>query len=250
MSLTQALVGDGPFTLQLNAYNPASATSPATSWMQYVSRVAGAGIQTQVQYWNMGGFNACSAATSGPCKQNETFNARGQMTLSAPLPSNTLPAGYTLQIALDPDAAGNVASATFMVTDALGNTSTQTLAVDAHFRFPIVAFELVLVGPDNSLPVAFSAGDGVFFYKMANGQLCLEGGLPEQCILRAGEPGGQHHDGREFQCGVRRRRARSRGRRPLDVRGDLLRIVSGAVRHHSLNRFLSAQRAIAALPLV
>jgi hypothetical protein len=57
-----------------------------------------------------------------------------------------------------------------------------------RFRFPIVAFELVLVGPDNSLPVTFSAGDGVFFYKTANGQLCLEGGLPEQCILALGSP--------------------------------------------------------------
>jgi hypothetical protein len=74
------------------------------------------------------------------------------------------------------------------------------------------------------------------------------GGTSRAMHPRAGEPGKPHLDGREFQCGVRRPRGRSHGRRPLAVRGDLLRTISGAFRHQSLNRFLSAQRAITASP--
>jgi hypothetical protein len=96
--------------------------------------------------------------------------------------SNTIPAGYLFEIALN-ESNGNVTSATFTVTDERTRTpvgTPVTVPVPSAYQFPIVAFEVNVVGPDNLSNSAFSSGAGQITYK-SSGQLCVEGGLPESC---------------------------------------------------------------------
>jgi hypothetical protein len=164
---------NGGYTMQLNAYNPAG---PTTNWMQYVFLINGNAINFQVQYWDTNAACACGHAVcdcTGP-----VVNLSGTV-LS--LPSNTIPAGYVLEIDLNNDNVGNITGATFSVTDNHGNTNSQTATLDTQHQFPIVAFEVNLVGPGNGSNAHFSSGAGTINYEISNGQLCVEGGLPEVC---------------------------------------------------------------------
>jgi hypothetical protein len=181
LEVTQDFVSDIGFTMQLNAVPPAGT---ATTWMQYVFRVSGTGIQGQVQYWDVPAFQSCSKSMpGGDCSSAETFAPLPvDIPLSKSLPiQNTLPAGYTLEVALTNDISGNVTSATFTVIDDAGASSAITIPVDASVRFPVVAFEPAIVGPDNSLAANFSSGIGVLSYAGSNGSLCVQGASSDTC---------------------------------------------------------------------
>jgi hypothetical protein len=171
---------NGGFTLQLNAYNPAG---PTTSWMQYVFLISGNAIKYQVQYWDIATACAC---LPGPGSCNCTgplVNLNGTV-LS--LPSNTVPANYVLEIDLNNDGVGNINGVTFSVKDNNGNTKSAPVTLDANHQFPIVAFQVNVVGPDNSSYSQFSSGGGTITYEISNGQLCVEGGLPDLCSKSSG----------------------------------------------------------------
>ena len=162
---------NGGFDLQLNAYNPAG---PTTSWMQYIFLISSNEINYQVQYWDPTAACGCGHTVcdcTGPL-----VNLNGTV-LS--LSSNTIPAGYVLEIALNNDSTGNITGATFSVTDNNGTTNSKTATLDANHQFPIVAFEANVVGPDNASNSQFSSGAGTITYEISNGQLCVEGGLPD-----------------------------------------------------------------------
>lgn len=172
------LGGNAGCSIQLNAYNPAG---PTTSWMQYVFTAGGNAINYQVQYWDMATACACGHAVcdcTGPVvNQNGTVLS---------LPNNTIPAGYALEIDLSNDAAGNITGALFSVTDNTGKTTSSLATLDANQQFPIVAFQVNVVGPGNSSDSQFSSGAGTITYEIANGQLCVEGGLPDTCSNSSG----------------------------------------------------------------
>jgi hypothetical protein len=191
---------NGGFSMQLNAYNPAG---PATSWMQYVLQISGNAIEAQVQYWNIAAFNncinncnqncvnqggnvnQCQAQCPGQCvnPQTQTVNL-SQHVLD--LSSNTIPAGYVLEIDLNNDGVGNITGANFSVTDNNGNTKSATVPLDANHQFPIVAFQVNFVGPGNTSNSQFSSGAGTITYGTSSGQLCAEGGLPDVCSKSSG----------------------------------------------------------------
>jgi len=155
---------NGGFSMQLNAYNP---KGPSTNWMQYLFYVLDNAIWADIQYWDAPNSTI-------------TFDSGWQSIVS--LNSNTVPAGYVLEIELNYDSISwNVTGATFKVTDNTGHTTSQALAVDASHQFPIVALQTNVVGPGNGSCSAFSSGSGTIFYSVSNGQLCIEGGLPEVC---------------------------------------------------------------------
>jgi hypothetical protein len=170
---------NGGFTLQLNAYNPAG---PTTSWMQYIFLINNNAINYQVQYWDTATACACGHAVcdcTGPL-----VNESGTV-LS--LPSNTVPAGYHLDIELTSETnTGNITAATFIVSDGKGNTNSSTATLDAQHQFPIVAFQVNIGGPDNASSSQFSSGAGTIFYSVSSGQLCVEGGVPDLCSKSAG----------------------------------------------------------------
>jgi len=185
---------DGGFTMQLNAFNPAGAS---TSWMQYFFLVQGNAINGQVQYWNIAAFNNCvntcnanclSSTNVSQCLANCPGNCVNSQTrtvnLSSPKPilslsSNTIPAGYVFEIDLS-DNNGNITGATFNVTDNNGHTQSWPAQLDANHQFPIVAFQVNIVGPDNSTDATFTSGAGNITYG-SSGQICVEGGVPDKC---------------------------------------------------------------------
>jgi hypothetical protein len=113
------------------------------------------------------------------------------------LPNNTVPAGYALEIDLINDSAGNITGATFSVTDNTGKTtSVSSPTLDANQQFPIVAFQVNVVGPDNESDSQFYSGAGTITYEISNGQLCVEGGLPDTC---SNSLGSSTPTGRDFQ---------------------------------------------------
>jgi hypothetical protein len=149
--------------------------------MQYVFLISGNAINYQVQYWDIAAACGCGHTVcdcTGPVvNQNGTLLS---------LPSNTIPAGYVLEIALNNDSVGNITGATFIVKDNNGNTKSTSVALDAQHQFPIVAFQVNVGGPDNASSSQFSSGAGTITFATSAGQLCVEGGLPDLCSRSAG----------------------------------------------------------------
>jgi len=173
----------GGFTIQLNGYSPNNVTRAGGSyWMQYIFWIHGAGgtptdyqIDTQVQYYNCNDSNLC-AKNANPCE-----NVCGGQNIVSGRNSNTIPAGYLFEIAVNNDSNGNITSATFTVTDSgtpVG--SPVTVPVPSAYQFPIVAFQVNIVGPDNGSTATFTSGKGTITYESSS-QLCVEGGLPDGC---------------------------------------------------------------------
>jgi hypothetical protein len=178
---------NGGFSMQLNAYPGVS--SPTTDWMQYVFIISGNAINSQVQYWDLTAWQSCLTNCDQKCLnrgQNVNqcqANCPGQCVNSTNVPvnssqrildlfSNTIPAGYVLEIDLNNDATGNITGATFTVTDNNGNTTSRSTTLPANQQFPIVGFQVDLVGPDNSQNSQFSSGAGTITYEISDGQLC------------------------------------------------------------------------------
>jgi hypothetical protein len=114
--------------------------------------------------------------------------------LPNPLPSNTLPANWILGIQLNYDASGqNISGATFTATDTnifpQPDTYTASIPVPLNLQFPIVAFQVNVVGPANGANTVFSPpGAGFIIYEALtpSNELCIEGGLPDLCSNSAG----------------------------------------------------------------
>jgi hypothetical protein len=193
MKVAQTFVSTNGFSIQLNAYNPGG--SP-TDWMQYVFIISGNTISGSVQYWNSAAYVRCCqqpgnnncSGTTNPCVCTPTQSCpvvtQTAVGNTGPivnnLPSNNLPAGYNLQIELGNDNAGNITEATFVVIDN-NNVRKASAPVQNLPLFPISSFQTDVVGPGNGQSTIFSGGAGTITYSVASGQLCLEGGLPDQC---------------------------------------------------------------------
>ena len=194
MNVTQALISNNGFSMQVNAYNPAS-SSATTSWLQYAFIATGTTIQGTVQYWNIAAFTNCCATQN--CKTNSSACTCSSPTKTCPVTttpvfqftptivsvpsSNNLPPGYNLQIQLTNDNAGNITQATFVVIDNNGNSHSQSISLPSGSQLPISAFEVDVVGPGNSASTTFTSGAATLTYQVPSGQLCLEGVRPDGC---------------------------------------------------------------------
>jgi hypothetical protein len=178
---------NGGFTFQLNAYNPAG---PSTDWMQYVFLINNKAISYQVQYWDMAAACACCATSPASCTNGCACTgplvALEDTVLS--LPSNTIPAGYVLEIDLQNDVnTRTVTGALFSVTDNNKKTTSSLATLDKDHQFPIVAFEANVGGPDDGKYSQFTPGLGqigqityqVPYWDDVVPVLCAEGGLPD-----------------------------------------------------------------------
>jgi len=130
-------LGNNGFSLQLNCYPQ---TKPQATyqdkpliWFQYVIAVESNSVQWGVQYWSQPkGFGF------SPPKNYSSFGAA---------PSNQVPAGSVMKIALHTDANGNVTSATFSVTDPTGKLLSDTFTFPSDCLCAIYGAEVDLVGP-------------------------------------------------------------------------------------------------------
>ena len=182
LNVTQALVtvGDTGFSLQLNCYpQPGSLSQFQTlNWFQYIIYVSGGNLWWEIQYWALGASTWPSGYTPNP---NTTpwlpaFPSDYHLTSFGSAPSNQIPAGSVMQIALTTDTSGNVTKASFSVTDPHGNVSSDSFSFPTGTQFPISGFQLNLVGPGGLSPSTFTSGAGNIAYNVSPGTLSVQPG--------------------------------------------------------------------------
>jgi len=162
----QEEIGGGPsfqgFGFQLNCWSEGA--TDVNAWQQFAVVVGFAGNTNITAFANSWPYNWNGTASDDTINDPQTL---------APLSSLSLAAGYHLTIALTNQSPGNqVTSATFGGHDNSGNSFTPvTITIDglsdqqggtisASQLAPIVAFQVLFVGPDNSITTALTSGKG------------------------------------------------------------------------------------------
>jgi hypothetical protein len=176
IEITEAIVAEYGFSIQLNGYSPPGADC---NWQQYGFTFDPTNGPTPtlsyfINNWPTKGFD--SQYTTG-----DLINSRG-LLLTLPDFSPTLPAGYQLTVGLINDNNGNIIGVTFLVVDNQGKaTSSQpisltSLHVDENVPgappepitsvalAPINAFELNIVGKINGQYTFIESGAGTITY--------------------------------------------------------------------------------------
>jgi hypothetical protein len=153
--------GNG-FSLQLNCYPQTKPQSTylghALAWFQYVIAVDGDCADWGIQYWSeVTGFGF------SPSPNYVAFDSA---------PSNQVPAGSVMQIALRTDAKGLVTSAVFSITDPHGKVSSYTFTFPSDLQFGIYGFQVDLVGPPvGTHTCEFTSAAGTLTYSVSSGVL-------------------------------------------------------------------------------
>jgi len=192
VSPSQNLFSPNGFSLQLNAVPPANANQ--INWMQYTFEIGGNGVDADVEYWTSQGGSECiifsNQNVQGCCSNanccscswwDELWGISCCSTQMASLASsNTIPAGYRLELALSTDQnSGNVTQANFLIQDNNGNqTASYTVAIPQNAQAPVQSFQVVAVGINGCATAKFSKGGGVINYSvpvLSNQQLCVQG---------------------------------------------------------------------------
>jgi hypothetical protein len=160
------------FNFQMNCYS----NEARSAWQQYIVGLAGTDLHGKFQNFR----------SVGPNKPMKSM-AKPQFPLLS-LPNLTLPAGYRITIALAGDASHNVTGVDFTVakggqTVAHKQVTLTDNGIDQANLAPIVAFELVLVGPAGGHTAVLKSGGGTFAYSSA-GAMAAGADLPA-CIAHA-----------------------------------------------------------------
>ncbi|MFI5351379.1 MAG: hypothetical protein ACHQZS_00310 [Candidatus Binatales bacterium] len=171
--LNGATVPNGGFSLQLNATPPQGPSYPVY-WLQYLIVIKGNRAYIFPQYWY-----------PRPAVQGEGVNEPPETTILS-LPSNMIPAGWVLTIALTNDpVTGNVTGATFSITDNAGKTTSVPMVMptystpmnsslnNTNILAPIKVLLVNVVGPPSYETSTFSSGAGYITYGVSSGQLGL-----------------------------------------------------------------------------
>ncbi len=185
LAVSQDLVTyqDVGFSFQLNAYPPPGEHSQGQTltWFQYIIYVQNGSLYYEIQYW------ANNAPTSWPNGYTPIPNTTPwlpvlendfQLISFGSAPSNRISRDSSLTIALSTDSIGNVISSLFKVTDANNNVSESTFQFPQPAQYPIVAFEVNLVGPGNFSSSTFISGAGIITYSVSPGSLSVQSGGP------------------------------------------------------------------------
>jgi hypothetical protein len=161
IAVTEDVVGSEGVGIQLCAYSAPGYTAGWQQWMM------GIGKDHKAINWCIQIF-----ASSGA---KQRLIAPGDPTWW-PMPSLTLPKGYTLTISLDNDPpTQKLIGATFSVIDHTGKTvATHSETIAQESQAPIIGFRLNLVGPTGDV---LSSGAGTITYTASN-QLTVLGQKP------------------------------------------------------------------------
>jgi hypothetical protein len=127
--------------------------------MQYIIIISGDQASPWIQYFDNSGINNPG---------NTAF---------ATLPKhNTLPAGWSLEIALGNDSSGNVNSINLSVIDDQGGVvGSQSMPLPTHSTTgsqaldPIMAFTVNVVSPPGTSSTSFTSGSGCITYEVPDG---------------------------------------------------------------------------------
>lgn len=169
LQATQNLItlGNNGFSLQLNCYPQtkpqATYRGKPLDWFQYVIAVQNNSVVWGIQYWSkVKGFG---------------FSPSPNYVSFASAPSNRVPAGSVMKIALDTKANGNVTTAKFSITGSKGKVSSHTFTFPSHVLYAIYGFQVNLVGPPSGTHTAkFTSAGGFLNYSVSSGTLAVQGG--------------------------------------------------------------------------
>ncbi|GLQ93240.1 hypothetical protein [Dyella acidisoli] len=196
IKITQEIFVPLGMSFQLNAY---SAQNANCVYQQYVFMfVVSSGGNPSIN-WMIDNWPSVNYGQQLKLPPNFNFiNHQGQLfKMGSATP--TLPAGYSLTIALANDGAGNVTGVTFSMDDGHGHTPSTGLIdllglpvtgspigakVDSTGLAPIHAFELNIVGQDNGEVTLLQSGAGTITYA-ATSPLTVSNSLPD-CVSAAG----------------------------------------------------------------
>ena len=190
LQVTQDLItlGDTGFSLQLNCYPPPGVTSVGLTlnWIQYTLYVSNNTGAFQWQAWALGATGWPQGQPQGTTQSQQPVPPFSQPNaVIATVPSNWLPAGSSLTIALTTaPSSQRVTAATFTVQLAGAAAKSVTLdfpasvpfnfvtgapGVPVDAQFPIAGFQVDLVGPGNLATAAFTSGAGEITYSVSSG---------------------------------------------------------------------------------
>ena len=177
VDVTQELVGNIGFSIQLNAYSPSGSYS---AWQQYniifetSDGVPGGGaagtLYAQIEPWPV--------TTAGLGKDTTGSDLINKWYTMASLPGSGIPAGYKLTISLG-YTGNNVSSATFIAIDNTGKTIynntiqlvglpldiTTGAVATTNDLAPIIAFVVGIVGPTSGEQALMLSGAGTIWYE-------------------------------------------------------------------------------------
>jgi hypothetical protein len=164
VQVTEDLItqGNNGFSLQLNCYpqtNPQSTHSgKPLNWAQYVIAVVNNSVEWGIQYWSTPkGFG---------------FSPSGNYSAFASAPSNQVPKGSVMKIALTTDHNGNVTKAAFSITNPAGN---YTFDFPSSALIAIYGFQVDLVGPPSGThSCKFTSASGFLTYSVSSGTLAIQ----------------------------------------------------------------------------
>jgi len=160
-------LGNNGFSLQLNCYPQTHPQSTHRGkpliWAQYVIAVQNNSVQWGIQY-----FSTPKGFGFSPSPNYVSF---------ASAPSNRVPAGSVMKIALDTKANGTVTTAKFSITGSKGKVSSHTFTFPSHVLYAIYGFQVNLVGPPSGTHTCkFTSADGFLNYSVSSGTLAVPAG--------------------------------------------------------------------------
>jgi hypothetical protein len=180
LDLTEAIISDSGFSIQLNANSKEGAGR--VDWQQYGFQISGNKIAGFISTWQ----NAFMAIVCD-----------GVDLCSTPF-NNGIPAGYALAVRLLNDSDGNITGAAYQVFDENNNQlANKTLLVQnarcncpggpcAGFMpgdlTPITTLSAVIVGLGNSTGTNLTSGAGSITYSVAPGQLLTATADESVCV--------------------------------------------------------------------
>jgi hypothetical protein len=175
-------LGNNGFSLQLNCFpqtHPQSThRDKPLNWMQYVIQVDNNSVQWGIQY-----FSAVRVPVGTP---GFGFSPSPNYVSFASAPSNRVPAGSVMKIALDTKANGNVTKAKFSIqrvpsvarlTGPKGKVYSHTFTFPSNALSAIYGFQVNLVGPGTGTHTCkFTSAGGFLNYSVSSGTLAVQGG--------------------------------------------------------------------------
>lgn len=168
------LQSDLGFSIQLNGYSPSGYTA---AWQQYGFTVDASGVNVFAENWKLPVVGT-----------DDLFNVRPSLFQLVSPPS--VPADYLFNISLLYDnGSEDVVGAQYSVYDRGSSSTVGSLSLmlrdiagfDPTWYAPVLAFQMNIVGPYNSLRTTFSAASGLIFYSAANSYLTTLGSQPS-CV--------------------------------------------------------------------
>lgn len=162
-----AILGSNGFGFQINAYSARGDFDGAQQYVVLVDPNFGSQIWCMVDNWES--------------KSQQLVNIMNEL---APLPGDSLPAGYRLTISLINDEFGRITGATYVLVDNHGNiVGNHTISFSnrpAEDLAPIVAFQMNFVGDINGATTTLASGAGTITYTAANLMSALN--TEPQCV--------------------------------------------------------------------